>query len=65
MGFGFYLTRFVGYLVEINKENPDKFYSLEIYKAGFLKISLISLSFFCLVLCFNFFPKFKKFLQEK
>jgi hypothetical protein len=55
MGLGFYLTRFIGKFMEIKKENTDPFYSLEIYKSGFLKISIICLIFFCFSLILNFY----------
>jgi hypothetical protein len=63
MGFGFYLTRFLGQFMEIDKNNSDPFYSLEIYKNGFLKIMIITVIFLVVNLFFINIPRVKKILK--
>jgi hypothetical protein len=43
MGIAFYFAKLYSGLIAIDNENFDRFYSLEIYKNGFLKIFIINL----------------------
>lgn len=61
MGFGFYLTKFISKFMEINQIIKDPFYSLEIYKDGFLKICILCIIF---ILSFLILVKSNKKIQN-
>lgn len=52
MGIAFYVAKIYSGLIAIDNKNFDRFYSLGVYKSGFLKITLINISLTFVVFVF-------------
>jgi dipeptide/tripeptide permease len=65
MGFGFYLTKFIGSFMQIDIKAHSAIDSLEIYKNGFLKICIICIIFAFINIIKFFKPNTKNFLENK